>query len=75
MSSINVYYSPKCHIHVLHVYRILTGMKAKGIIIIIIDYMFVFVEAIFVAPRAEELGIATLTGWNLIVSKGCQPFK
>ena len=24
----------------------------------IIDYMFVFVEAVFVAPRSEELGIA-----------------
>ena len=30
-----------------------------GITYIIIELLFVFVEAVFVAPRTEELGIAT----------------
>ena len=29
------------------------------LVIIIIELLFVFVEAVFVAPRSEELGIAT----------------
>ena len=28
---------------------------------VIIDYMFVFIGAVFVVPRSEELGIATLS--------------
>ena len=38
----------------------------------IIDYTFVYIEAVFVALRSEEIGVATLTGWNQIDSKWCQ---
>ena len=44
----------------------------------IIELLFVFVEAVFVAPRSEQLGIEIVvifTRSNLMDSKGCQPFK
>ena len=33
--------------------------SCKEFLVLFIELLFVFVEAVFVAPRSEELGIAT----------------
>ena len=38
--------------------------------ILFVELLFVFVEAVFVAPRSEELGIATESNFHKIKSNG-----
>ena len=45
---------PHCHIYLFSCH----GHKIY-VFLIIVELLFVFVDAIFVAPRSEELGIAT----------------
>ena len=52
----------RVHVHGVHgLTRLLPSEPIVQMLVIdyLIDYLFVFVEAVFVAPISEELGIAT----------------